>query len=88
MGLMRLVDGTYYNDEELLPSPLLQYLSSDFTLCPFVVMILILTVLFSVIPALSVIATPTEPRGLERRLGGRFFVSVNGVHDYCMLMPS
>jgi len=45
-------------------------------------------VLLSVVTVLSVIATPTEPRGLERRLGGRFFVSVNGVHDYCMLMPT
>jgi hypothetical protein len=87
MGLMRLVNVTYYNDEAFLPPPLLQYLSSDFTLYTFIIMILILPVLFSVIFALSVIATPTEPRDLERRLGGRYFVDVNGVHDYCMLMP-
>jgi hypothetical protein len=48
----------------------------------------ILAILLTVITALSVIATPAAPRDLERRLGGRFFVSVNGVHDYCMLMPT
>ena len=84
MGLMRLHN---YNDKELISSPLLQYLSFDFMLYPHIMVILILAVLLSVVTELSVIAAPTEPRGLERRLGGRYFVDVNGVHDYCMLMP-
>ncbi|KIM76814.1 hypothetical protein PILCRDRAFT_826024 [Piloderma croceum F 1598] len=50
--------------------------------------VLVLSALLSVITVLSVVATPAEPHTLERRLGGRFYVGVNGPHDFCMLMPN